>query len=336
MPLISVVLPVYNGERYLRQSISSVLNQNLKDFELLIHDDASTDNTVEIVESFQDTRIKFYKGTKNKGIFAGINKLILETQSPYVHLWSQDDIMCPDCLEEFYEFHSLNREVAFSFSSSYSIDEKDRVLKSGPDDGINFTIEPKDAIPLFLVYGCMPGNISRVVVNKELVLKEGLFREDLAFIGDFDMWVRLSSKYPMGRIRKRLQKIRNHSQQASKRDDMYLKKLEETIYLFDKQVKLLRDDQKEDGLRLIKWIHHPHFTLISLNFIKSLKFRQFLNYNRSLGLLGNIFTIYCRTFVYLFIKQIGFHSNYKNYLNKPFFSSVERLQKPYNNLMDYN
>ncbi len=323
MPKISVVMPVYNGKKYLKKSIQSVLQQTEDDFELLIYDDCSTDNSIEIIKSFSDDRISFFYGGKNKGIFYGINRLIKESKSPLIHLWSQDDMMCNNCLEEFCDFHGVHKNIAFSFSGNYVIDENDRVIRKVQDSG-NFNImEPKDSIPIFLIYGCLPGNISRVVLNKQILLKEGLFREDFAFIGDFEMWVRLSSKYNIGIIRKALQKIRNHQLQASKRDDMYIKKLHETRQLYKIQVEQLLADDVNAGINVINWVHLPHFALISVNFIKSLKLKCFIDYSKALAKLDNLGLIYLRSFVFVCYSFFGMRKKYLNRYFKPFQKHID-------------
>jgi len=73
MPLISVVLPVYNVEAYVYDAIVSVLNQSIQDFEIIVIDDCSTDNTVSIIESFKDTRIRIINKDTNKGLIDSLN-----------------------------------------------------------------------------------------------------------------------------------------------------------------------------------------------------------------------------------------------------------------------
>lgn len=326
MPKISVVLPVYNGEKYIRASIQSVLDQSLKDFELLINDDCSTDTSMTIINSFRDGRIHVFQNDTNRGIFNGINKLVRKSNSSFIHLWAQDDVMEGNCLEDSYAFHDSNDDVAFSFSSYYWIDEFSNRIKAGPNDGKRIVLEPKDSIPLFLIYGCIPGNISTVTINKGYLLKEGLFNDELAFIGDFDMWVRLSSKYNFGKISKRLVNIRNHTQQASRRDDMYLKKLRETYHLHDFQIKLLNENRKKDGKKVVKWIHQPHFALIAFSFLRRGKWKYFIDYERALAKHGNLIMIYFRTLIFLIATKTGNKFKYKSRFFNKFSEHIENFR----------
>src|SRR5688572_16773922 len=88
---ISVILPVYNGGEYLKQSVESVLTQSLNNFELLILDDCSTDGSWSYLQSLDDNRIELYRNEKNKGLFYNLNFLIKASNSPLVKLWAQDD-----------------------------------------------------------------------------------------------------------------------------------------------------------------------------------------------------------------------------------------------------
>src|SRR5437868_1138030 len=108
---ISVILPVYNGGEYLCRSVGSVLNQSLEDFEFLILDDCSTDGSLEYLESITDKRLKLYKNDSNRGLFYNLNFLIGRCNSPLIKLWSQDDVMYPECLQRFTCFHEQHPQI---------------------------------------------------------------------------------------------------------------------------------------------------------------------------------------------------------------------------------
>src|SRR5690349_13825751 len=94
-PKIAVVMPVYNGEMYIRQAIQSVLNQTFTDFELLIIDDGSTDRTVEIISQFVDGRVRFASLPSHQGLVAALNTGILQSQSEYIARMDADDVCMP-------------------------------------------------------------------------------------------------------------------------------------------------------------------------------------------------------------------------------------------------
>lgn len=99
-PQITVALPVYNGEQYIAVAIKSVLNQTFSDFELLILDNCSTDNTVNIIETFDDPRIRLIVNTKNLGMIGNWNLAVSLATGKYIKILSHDDLLTPSCLTE--------------------------------------------------------------------------------------------------------------------------------------------------------------------------------------------------------------------------------------------
>ena len=100
-PLISVCIPVFNGEKYIKESIDSVLIQTEKNFELLIVDNCSTDSTLEIVASYNDPRINVFKNTTNLGSLRNFNRCIELSRGEYFIILPHDDILMPTMLETF-------------------------------------------------------------------------------------------------------------------------------------------------------------------------------------------------------------------------------------------
>ena len=94
-PLISVIMPVHNGSEFLNEVIPSIINQTYTNFELLIFDDCSSDNSIEIIENFKDKRIKLFKGEKNIGYVKGLNFLIRHSEGEFIARNDQDDISLP-------------------------------------------------------------------------------------------------------------------------------------------------------------------------------------------------------------------------------------------------
>lgn len=95
-PAVSYILPVYNGGKFLRKAIQSVLGQTFPDLVLIIIDDCSTDNSSEIIQSFNDHRILYHKHERNKGVVAAMNTGLSLVQTPYVAVMHADDICLPD------------------------------------------------------------------------------------------------------------------------------------------------------------------------------------------------------------------------------------------------
>ena len=125
MPLVSVIMAVYNGELYLAQAIDSVLSQTLTDFELLIVDDGSQDSSAKIIRSYQkrDSRIRFFQLETNRGISDARNRAIAEANSKYATIMDCDDICMPQRLEQQVAFLEAHPEIGLVGVSGRAVDK---------------------------------------------------------------------------------------------------------------------------------------------------------------------------------------------------------------------
>ncbi|MBK0401904.1 glycosyltransferase [Adhaeribacter sp. BT258] len=112
MPSVTVLMPVYNAEKFLVEAMQSMLNQTFRDFEFIIIDDGSTDRSVEIVKTFGDPRIRFYQNEKNMGITKTLNKGIGLAQTEIIARMDADDISYPERLEKQYAYLQQNPDCA--------------------------------------------------------------------------------------------------------------------------------------------------------------------------------------------------------------------------------
>jgi len=117
-PAASVVMTTYNGSRYVRETIESILNQSFKDFEFIIIDDCSSDNTVEIVNSYKDNRIKFFQNQKNLGISRTRNRGLELARGNYIFATDQDDVSLPCRLEVQIRFMQEHPDMVMIGSSA--------------------------------------------------------------------------------------------------------------------------------------------------------------------------------------------------------------------------
>jgi hypothetical protein len=116
-PLISVILPVYNGHLYIGQAIDSILQQTMSDFELIVIDDASTDDTVSIVNSYSDKRIKLFRNQSNFGNYPSRNLGMRNSIGKYIAVMDADDICIPERFEKQVQFMEVNKEFGIVASA---------------------------------------------------------------------------------------------------------------------------------------------------------------------------------------------------------------------------
>lgn len=232
MPSISIILPVYNGQTFITDSVNSVLQQKYTDFEFLIIDDCSTDGSWEYLNSLNDNRISLFRNEKNKGLFYNLNYLIKKSTSPIIKIWSQDDIMYENCIEEVITFHKKYPSIGFSYSNRDYIDSKGALIEINKIDNTPEIVSPELHTKIAFITGSIAGNIANVAINKMVLDSVGGFNEKMKISGDFDMWVRLAMNHSVGFIHKKLVQLRNHNGQLSGQEKYFIYHLKEDIEVY--------------------------------------------------------------------------------------------------------
>lgn len=183
--MISILLAVYNGEKYISQSIDSIINQTFENWELLIGFNGTIDSSKDIVDSYNDDRIKTFDYGNDKGKAKTLNKLIKEAQYDWCAIQDDDDIWLPEKLEK--QFSNL---VFFDVVGSLIIYIDQNNSPCGqPNLSINYE-EIKNK--------CLSGNNqianSSAVFKKQDALEIDGWDESLEGIEDFDFWIKLLKK----------------------------------------------------------------------------------------------------------------------------------------------
>lgn len=180
---ISVVMPVYNEQKFLRYSIDSILNQTFKDFEFIIIDDGSTDNSAGIIESYNDSRIRFFR-SENKRMVYQFNFGISMSSAPIIARMDADDIAEKDRFEEQFYFLQQHPEIHVVGSNVLFINENTREIckKNYPQfhTDIEFMMPVESAI-------CHPA----IMIRKEVFDHVGLYNEKYDYAADHDLFLNL-------------------------------------------------------------------------------------------------------------------------------------------------
>lgn len=192
MPKISVIIPVYNGEKTIQETIDSVLAQTFIDFELIIINDGSSDHTVEIIQSMieqtLDPRIKLYN-YPNKGLSASRNRGIQRSHGDYISFIDADDLWTKDKLAAQYQALQNTPTAAVAYSGTSRMDEYGKILYDIPLPKI------RGDIYSYLLLRDIIGSGSNPLIQRQVLLSIGDFDESLRAAEDWDMWIRLSAKY---------------------------------------------------------------------------------------------------------------------------------------------
>lgn len=198
-PQISVVMGVYNGEKYLSRAISSVLEQTFTDFEFIIINDGSTDHSPEIIRNFNDPRIRLLE-QENKGLVASLNRGFEEARAPLIARIDADDICFKDRLEIQKSFMDNHPEVVVAGSAFELIDDREATLEifnPMPDD-IHIRRE------LFLRN---PFGHGTIMMRKQAFETAGGY-SDVGPVEDYDLWLRMAPLGKLGNLQSTLYKWR--------------------------------------------------------------------------------------------------------------------------------
>jgi glycosyltransferase involved in cell wall biosynthesis len=214
-PKITLLMPSYNGMKFIAEAIDSVLVQSMVDWELIISDDGSKDGTIEYLRSLLDERIKVHIQTNNRGIFGNLNFLFSLATTPITQILCQDDYLIgAEALQQILAtWKGLPAEVAF-LRCNHGHDGTDGMIRL-QQEILPRVIEPKDSDLYFFIFGCIPGNLSNVSVRTLVIAKMGWYRTDLPFAGDFEFWSRVGRVMPWALSRSHVVHVRRHLEQAS-------------------------------------------------------------------------------------------------------------------------
>lgn len=195
-PQVTVILPVYNGEKYLTEAIESILNQSYKNFELIIINDGSHDKSLLIAEKFKDKRIRIYNQKHNQGLAKTLNFGINLAKGKYIARQDQDDFSYPERLKK--EVDYLNKNPKCGLIGTWA-----EIWKGKNKDTNRFLKHPatNDLLQLFLLFN-NPFVHSSVIIRKKALNEIGLYSTDKEREPpeDYELWSRIAQKYDLANI----------------------------------------------------------------------------------------------------------------------------------------
>ena len=208
-PILTVLMSVYNGEPYLKDAVTSILNQTYSNFQFLIIDNASTDNSQEIIRDFKDSRIKLMEIPENNGLSPALNQGLEKIDTPLVARMDADDISINNRFEIQVAFMEKYPSVALLGTAYQTIDENgDLIAHYHPPTTHQEII---DAFTSF----CLIAH-SSVIFRYNPVKNLGGYPTNYILSQDLALWQRISLKYQVENLPIELVKIRRHSDQTPK------------------------------------------------------------------------------------------------------------------------
>lgn len=205
-PMISVLMPVYNGEKYLKEAIDSILNQTYTSFEFLILNDGSTDKTEEIILSYNDPRIIYIKNNQNLQIVKTLNKGIKLAKGKYIARMDADDISLPERFQKQVQFMEENSDIDLCGSWLETF-YKDRITNVSRPKTFN------DDIKVALLFNT--SFMHPTVFGKKSFFSELFYNKNMVGAEDYELWIRGIDKYTYANIPLILLKYRRHANQTN-------------------------------------------------------------------------------------------------------------------------
>ena len=238
-PKVSVILTSYNHAKYLRESIESVLDQTYRDFELIIWDDASTDNSWSIISSYTDARIQKFRNETNQFIEYFRRAISNVARGEYIAIHHSDDVWEADKLEKQVAFLNENPRIGAVFSNALIIGENGEPFEDKSHFYYKIFNQPNRTRYEWLNYFFGHGNAlchPSVLIRKICYEDRGLYRYGLTQTPDFDMWVRLCLKYEIYIMPEKLVRFRvlaNKENASASRQDNHIRSQFEYLQVLD-------------------------------------------------------------------------------------------------------
>ncbi|MDD3363439.1 MAG: glycosyltransferase [Syntrophomonas sp.] len=207
-PQVSVLMPVYNSERYLREAIDSILNQTFSDFEFIIVLDPSDDNSKTIIESYTDPRIILVQNDVKLGLALSLNQGLIIARGEYVARMDADDISLPERLSRQLDFMEKNPRIGISGTSIKTIGNHAGIV-------INHTSDP-EMIRSFMLF--QPHMTHPTVIMRRALIDQHHFAYDPTFFKaeDYKLWSIYSRSFPLSNLNEVLLLYRLHTENAQK------------------------------------------------------------------------------------------------------------------------
>ncbi len=235
LPLVSICIPTFNGEKYLKEAIESAIHQSYKNIEIIISDDDSKDNTLEIANRYCELSTIPFKIVHHKPTVIGANwnNCIKVANGQYIKFVFQDDVLLPDCVEKMMEIALEDKKIGLVFSKRVFIDNNNN----------NHFTEWKERFQDLHIYwkglqrinsgkkllkecDCLlksplnkVGEPTVVLIKKSVFRKIGYFNEELIQILDYEFWYRVFKHYKIGFVDEELVQFRLHSDQTTQKNN---------------------------------------------------------------------------------------------------------------------
>ena len=218
-PKVGIIMNCHNGEKFLSESINSLLSQTYQNWELIFWDNLSSDKSKEVLKSFSDNRIKYYSSDKFLNLYEARNLAIQKSIGKYICFLDTDDLWTKDKIEKQINFLKENQEYKMVYSNYYILDEKKKIKYKKYTSPL-----PQGNITKSLLKNYSVGILTTCLEKK--IFDKLNFKKEYNIIGDFDFFIKLSQEQKIGCIQKPLAYYRLHeTNYSNKKLKLYVNEL---------------------------------------------------------------------------------------------------------------
>lgn len=258
MPTVSVVMPAYNAEKYIREAIDSILNQTYTDFEFIIINDGSTDRTKEIIQSYNDSRIVYLENKENSGIVVTLNKGLDCATGEYIARMDSDDISEKERFEKQVAFMDKNKDIGLLGTGicifGEEIQKQNRV----------FTTDSKQLKAELIFNACVAH--PTVMIRREILEINHLrYNKEFAGAEDYCLWWEIAKVSNITTLPDALLNYRIHTSQITKKKDMqYYSMMQKLMEQRFKDIGVSLSDDEKSVFTLYCFGEYQQYTVSNL------------------------------------------------------------------------
>ncbi|MBP9670706.1 glycosyltransferase, partial [Candidatus Woesebacteria bacterium] len=213
LPLVSILIPTYNRADYLGEAIDSALKQTYKNIKIIVHDDASTDSTPELLKKYSDKRLHIIRTEDNHGMLGGWNYIITKAKGEYIKFLASDDLLEPRCVEKLVKAAIKHPSASIITCQRKFIDGQGRVVKKMGFAKKDVVVDGREHAHWILttLRENKIGEPTAVLYPTKLVKKAGDYDKTFSQFADFEYWIRLLEFGDLVYVHKPLCSFRTHA-----------------------------------------------------------------------------------------------------------------------------
>jgi len=246
-PIVSVCIPSFNYGKYISEAIDSVLNQSLKEFEIVIVDDCSTDNSKEVISRFSDSRIRFYENETNIGMTKNWNKCVKLSRGEFICILGADDYVHPEFLEKCVRSVGSNSRVGLVYSAFERVKDNREKIETFRLSDTDFIESGSRAFRRFAKRNVIM--LASALIRKDCFESLGDFDEHLGYAPDLEMFARIATRYDVAFVSEVLGYYRLHKDNFTKVFGKTGQMVNEIIMTVDKMISDIPENSDLMNLR---------------------------------------------------------------------------------------